>query len=185
MSKKARSLVFLGPSDGEKVLLCFKWGVLNYALECRLDGVQNHSRSRPYPCTRAFSDGIGWPSPLLHGREDFWVIIHFCCWVGILCVCFQVDIVLHTIQIYKYKNIQIFLEYCQKAEQFWKLNKRLQFNVFVLPSISSIRGTQSNIYKMKPCSQRKRDSEKNTEVKGKRHGGQWRMSTRWALPRML
>ncbi len=95
MSKKARSLVFLGPSDGEKVLLCFKWGVLNYALECRLDGVQNHSRSRPYPCTRAFSDGVGWPSPLLHGREDFWVIIVFCCWVGILCVCFQVDIVLH------------------------------------------------------------------------------------------
>ncbi len=94
MSKKARSLVFLGPSDGEKVLLCFKWGVLNYALECRLDGVQNHSRSRPYPCTRAFSDGVGWPSPLLHGREDFWVIIVFCCWVGILCVCFQVDIVL-------------------------------------------------------------------------------------------
>ncbi len=94
MSKKARSLVFLGPSDGEKVLLCFKWGVLNYALECRLDGVQNHSRSRPYLCTRAFSDGVGWPSPLLHGREDFWVIIHFCCWVGILCVCFQVDIVL-------------------------------------------------------------------------------------------
>ncbi len=96
MSKKARSLVFLGPSDGEKVLLCFKWGVLNYALECRLDGVQNHSRSRPYLCTRAFSDGVGWPSPLLHGREDFWVIIHFCCWVGILCVCFQVDIVLHA-----------------------------------------------------------------------------------------
>ncbi len=95
MSKKARSLVFLGPSDGEKVLLCFKWGVLNYALECRLDGVQNHSRSRPYPCTRAFSDGVSWPSPLLHGREDFWVIIHFCCWVGILCVCFQVDNVLH------------------------------------------------------------------------------------------
>ncbi len=95
MSKKARSLVFLGPSDGEKVLLCFKWGVLNYALECRLDGVQNHSRSRPYLCTRAFSDGIRWPSPLLHGREDFWVMIHFCCWVGILCVCFQVDIVLH------------------------------------------------------------------------------------------
>ncbi len=97
MSKKARSLVFLGPSDGEKVLLCFKWGVLNYALECRLDGVQNHSRSRPYPCTRAFSDGVGWPSPLLHGREDFWVIIVFCCWVGILCVCFQVDIVLQGI----------------------------------------------------------------------------------------
>ncbi len=97
MSKKARSLVFLGPSDGEKVLLCFKWGVLNYALECRLDGVQNHSRSRPYLCTRAFSDGVGWPSPLLHGREDFWVIIHFCCWVGILCVCFQVDIVLHFV----------------------------------------------------------------------------------------
>ncbi len=72
-------------------------GVLNYALECRLDGVQNHSRSRPYPCTRAFSDGVGWPSPLLHGREDFWVIIVFCCWVGILCVCFQVDIVLHHI----------------------------------------------------------------------------------------
>ncbi len=78
----------------------------------------------------------------------------------------------------KYTNIQIFLEYCQKAEQFWKLKKRLQFYVFVLPSISSIRGTQSNIYKMKPCSQRKRDSEKNTEVKGKRHGRQWRMSTR-------
>ncbi len=96
MSKKARSLVFLGPSDGEKVLLCFKWGVLNYALECRLDGVQNHSRSRPYPCTRAFGDGVGWPSPLLHGREDFWVIIVFCCWVGILCVCFQVDIVLQV-----------------------------------------------------------------------------------------
>ncbi len=99
MSTKARSLVFLGPSDGEKVLLCFKWGVLNYALECRLDGVQNHSRSRPYPCTRAFSDGVGWPSPLLHGREDFWVIIVFCCWVGILCVCFQVDIVLHWLPI--------------------------------------------------------------------------------------
>ncbi len=78
-----------------KILLCFKGGVLNYALECRLDGVQNHSRSRPYLCTRAFSDGISWPSPLLHGREDFWVIIHFCCWVGILRVCFQVDIVLH------------------------------------------------------------------------------------------
>ncbi len=77
-----------------KILLCFKGGVLNYALECRLDGVQNHSRSRPYLCTRAFSDGISWPSPLLHGREDFWVIIHFCCWVGILRVCFQVDIVL-------------------------------------------------------------------------------------------
>ncbi len=103
MSKKARSLVFLGPSDGEKVLLCFKWGVLNYALECRLDGVQNHSRSRPYLCTRAFSDGVGWPSPLLHGREDFWVIIHFCCWVGILCVCFQVDIVLHMAH-YKISN---------------------------------------------------------------------------------
>ncbi len=77
-----------------KILLCFKGGVLNYALECRLDGVQNHSRSRPYLCTRAFSDGISWPSPLLHGREDFWVIIHFCCWVGILRVCFQVDNVL-------------------------------------------------------------------------------------------
>ncbi len=104
MSKKARSLVFLGPSDGEKVLLCFKWGVLNYALECRLDGVQNHSRSRPYLCTRAFSDGVGWPSPLLHGREDFWVIIHFCCWVGILCVCFQVDIVLQQTQKELYRS---------------------------------------------------------------------------------
>ncbi len=30
----------------------------------------------------------------MEGRT-FGVIIHFCCWVGILCVCFQVDIVLH------------------------------------------------------------------------------------------
>ncbi len=142
MSKKARSLVFLGPSDGEKVLLCFKWGVLNYALECRLDGVQNHSRSRPYLCTRAFSDGVGWPSPLLHGREDFWVIIHFCCWVGILCVCFQVDIVLHMYPLFFFIYVMVFiiaaLIICLFQEVHYVLIKWYIFNI-VWRYIYSIR----------------------------------------------
>ncbi len=61
--KKARSLVFLGLSDGEKSCFVLNGGVLNYALECRLDGVQNHSRSRPYLCTRALVMGSVDPLP--------------------------------------------------------------------------------------------------------------------------
>ncbi len=154
MSKKARSLVFLGPSDGEKVLLCFKWGVLNYALECRLDGVQNHSRSRPYPCTRAFSDGISWPSPLLHGREDFWVIIHFCCWVGILCVCFQVD---NVLQLKMYKNLlkcsKTYLWFVLKL-LMWVQSYSINFPHLWSPSHSWTIGHQLQV-----CCQRSHRSE--------------------------